>query len=340
MLRSHRSPILLASTAALVAAWLTAPTAARAQQPDEPAPAADQEPAPEQPDSAPPPTQVLLIPLGAPLGTTLPAPWTDAPARLNQALDQVVEQIGAQPVAAAVGKSDITAITGCPAESDECFREVASTIEVDEILFGTVEPTADGAGVEISLTLIRRDGDLSRRRIALTARDPEAAAVEFRPQARAFLLGEPPPSGKVDLTVSEHAATPAGPAGPARFALGRVKPYSWAIAGGGVLMIGVSAILFAKASDKQDEVDSARVDTGADLARLVELEDQGKRLTTWGNVLLIGGSVAAVAGIALVVKQGLTRPAETAPAPPPPPTVTLTPLPGQQGVAVTVLGQF
>jgi hypothetical protein len=309
----RRRPRWFHPSALLLAAAAQSPGGARAQPADD----------------APAPDQVLVIPLAG----DLPAPWTDAPASLTRALERAVTAIGAEPVAAAVGRSDITAITGCPAESDDCFREVASTIEVDRLVFGSVEPTADNAGLGVSLTLIRREGALSRRRVELASGDPDAAAVEFEPHARAFLLGEEPPAPPApDLAVSAPVA--AQVERPARFALGRVEKHSWALAGGGVALAAVGVVLWFGADAKQDEVDRARVDTPADLERLVELEEDGRRLTTWGNVLVIGGGLVAVAGAALVVKQGLERPAPAAAAP----AVALTPL--GQGVAVTMVGRF
>ena len=287
-----------------------------------------------QPADAPPEKpQVLLIPLSG----TIEGALADAPERLTLATSQAIAALGYDAVAAKIGKADITAITGCPAESDDCFREVASTIEVDYIVFGSVASSDDG--VRVSITMITREGEVTRRTIDASGASSEAAARGFDPKVRAFLRGEPPPADRppLDPTVPEPAPV-LGPA-PPRFALARVEKYSWGIAGGGLAVMGVGTILLIMADGKQDQVNDAPVDTLADLEHIADLESSGKSLTSWGNGMLIVGGLATVAGVALIVKQGMARPATERPAPPPT-TVTLAPTARGDGFAVTLLGSF
>jgi hypothetical protein len=279
--------------------------------------------------------QILVIPLGGEISGNL----KEAPERLTQVLTEQVRETGAVPVASQVDRADIAAVTGCPAESRECFDLIATTVDVNEVVFGTVLPAESGTGIDVTLTSIRPNELPMQRRFHLEANTPDAAEEEFAPKALAFLLRqeEEPAAAEVDLTVPP----PPPPEKKqqqdmSRFSFRRVKPYSWGIAGGGLALLATGTYLLLKAGDKQDEVDNARVDTVTDMERLKDLEEDGKRLTAWGNGCLIAGAAIAVAGAALIAKQASTRPEDS----PRPVTVSPVAVRGGAGIAVTMRGHF
>jgi hypothetical protein len=123
-------------------------------------------------------------------------------------------------------------------------------------------------------------------------------------------------------------------AGPLWFDPGRVQQHSWIIAGAGAGAMLTSALFFALASGKQDEVDDAPTSSFEDLERLDELESTGRLYMTLGNALIVTGTVAVIAGGVLIGVQGFTRDVEgTSP-------VAIGPalFPGGGGFTLTVRG--
>lgn len=274
------------------------------------------------------PAQILLIPIGG----ELPESFAGLPAKLTATTADAIRAHGAEPVTAKIEAADIAAVTGCPAESRECFDLIASTIDVGEVVFGTVEPAESGEGVDISLTSIRPDETPWQRRIHLDATDEDQAVAQFQEPVARFLRREEP-QPKPDLTVKQPPPPPPVQKQPdmSAFSLARVKPYSWALTGGGGLLIGLGIYMLVQAADKHDDLVNARDETVADLERMKDIEEDGKRLTSLGNGFLIGGAVFAIAGIALGARQATTRP-EQKPAP-----VSVTPVAVRGGAGFSLV---
>jgi hypothetical protein len=256
----------------------------------------------------------------------------EAPERLSDVLTRAITAVGAAPITAAVDKADITAVSGCTADSSsECFEQIAATIDVDQVVFGRVE-AGEGGGLDVTLTLMEPDQPPATRSFHLKSDTLDGAAAELQPKVEAFLLGKEEPIDKPVITTP-----PPRKETQPRFSLGRVENYTWGIAGGGLALVVTGSILLIMADGKQSDVDNAPTDTVDDLEELADLERSGKRLTNWGNGLLIVGSLAAVTGIALAVRQGLTRPKEQ-------PRLTIAPLPARGtiagGFAVMFRGEF
>jgi len=240
--------------------------------------------------------QVLIIPFGDPLQGDLAA----APPRFDAALADVVRENGGEPLTARVGSAEIAAIMGCAdAESNDCFEESATTLGVDRILVGRAAQQDDGH-VQVSLTYFEAGKPVRRKQFVLASDQPDPAAEEVRAAARELIGGppEPPPPPPPEQQ------PPPPPPPPAGFSFGRVRPWTWGVAGGGVALIGLGALFLALASDKQAQVDAAPTDTLEDLRHLEDLERSGRRLTLLGNVGVLGGTVALITGAVLIWRQG------------------------------------
>lgn len=272
------------------------------------------------------PGQILILPFTSSTEMT-----ADAEV-LAQVMTRTATALGHEAISAQASRADVAVLSGCPPDDNACYETVAETVGVDRVVFGSVE-SAPGGGLEVTMILVEPGTEPRRRTAVVAAGGRQALESEFGAHARALLTGEPPPQDEqlqVDLTPPAPVTAP-GPG----FSFGRVEPYSWAITGGGLALIGVGSLLLVSAADKQDQVDSAPTDTVADLERLRDLEDSGRSRTRWGNVALIAGGVAAVTGIALVIKQGSASPDE-----PPAASVAPTSIAGGFGLSITVRGDL
>ena len=226
----------------------------------------------------------------------------------------------------------------CSASDRDCLDSMAQAMEAEALLSASLRRS--GQTLAAHITFHRRGQAPLTRDVELPS-DPEAAAPVLERQVRALIGGE---------SAAEPAAAPAPVAAPAgggeevslgatpaedtrRFALGRVRPWSWAIAGGGLVLIGVGAAFAIKAGGLETDVEDAPRETVADLEHLKELEDQGESATTMSNVFFIAGGVAALAGTTLILWQGLTPSAEERGR-----ALSLSPVPLSGGAALVLSG--
>jgi hypothetical protein len=273
------------------------------------------------------PAQVLVIPLTGELDGDL----ADAPESFTELVANALAERGSDVVTAKAQGSDISGIAGCSAESSDCFREVAETIGVQAVVFGSVRTDDDGKTI-VTLTHVGLETDLRSRDFDVESTTTDDASEELRPKIDDFLANrpvetdepvEPPP-------VVEPEPAPESPG----FDFGRVKTHSWATLGGGAAAMVLGAIFYSVASSKQSEVDEAPTETGEDIQRLMDLESSGKRYTTLGNVFMIGGGIAAVVGGVLVVMQARSKPTER------PTAIGVAPTAAGDGMTIVFGGTF
>lgn len=274
------------------------------------------------------PAQVLVVPLAGELDGDM----ADAPEQFTKLIADVVATRGSGVVTAKAQGSDISGIAGCTAEPSECFRDVAETIGVEAVVFGTVETNEEGK-IVVTLTHVGLDTDLRKREIQLESTNTEDASVELRPKVDDFLANRPvdtdQPVSEVPIGVHPGPA-PKSPG----LDFGRVETSSWATLAGGGGAMALGLVFYALASSKQSKVDDAPIETGEDIRRLMDLESSGKRYATLGNIFFIGGGVAAIVGGVLVYMQAKSAPKERAMA------VGVAPGVDGDGVSVTFGGTF
>ncbi len=209
----------------------------------------------------------------------------------------------------------------CSPSDRACLDSMAQAMEASALLAASLR-AAGGQKTTAHVTLHRRGQAPLVRDVELPG-DPEAAAPILEKQVRAMFRGEsaavepvpPPVAASTAEPAAEHSdaaltATGKDEGTPSRFSLGRVRAWSWAVAGGGLVLVGVGAAFSFKAGGLKDDVETAPRDTVADFEHLKDLEDQGETATTVSNALLIGGGIAFLAGATLVLWQGMTPTAE------------------------------
>ena len=236
-------------------------------------------------------------------------------------------------------REDVLTLAGCGEASDDCLRQALGIVEAREVVTGEVR--AAGSGVEVELRAVAAEGETRTRTVALAGATPAEQRAQFRPEAAAFWKGEPSPAA---AAAAAAAAPPEPPPGAdlsrreedSGFSAGRVKPWAWGVAGGGVGLVAVGALFLVAAEGKQGEVDDAPTETVEDLEALADLEESGRRYARWGNVCVIVGGIAAIAGGVLVYRQGTDGGEESAA-----PQVTIAPSAGSGlGAALLVRGAF
>lgn len=238
--------------------------------------------------------------------------------------------------------SEAASLLECNAAERACLDSMAQAMEASALLAASVRPA--GSGLSARITYHRRGQEPATRDVELPS-DPEAAAPVLERQVRALIRGEapaeaaaPPPAeaaAAAEPRVDAAITTTAPADEPSGFRLGRVRPWTWGIAGGGLVLIGVGAVFAARASGLESDVEEAPRSTVADLEHLRDLEDQGDSATTASNLLLIGGGVALAAGVGLIVWQGRTpTAAERARA------VTVAPAALRDGAGLVVSGEL
>ncbi len=245
---------------------------------------------------------------------------------LSDILTDILHQRRAALIEARVSRDDLAAVAGCADDGDSCLQRVAEEMGVAHVIMGKV--AAQGDKIAVTLALHDAGSDTRRRTVVVAPDDHD----RFRIEAIAFLDGTeaPKPIAKPAAVVGPSSSIGEQPPG-GGFALGRVKPYTWGVLGGGLVLAGIGAVLYTLASDKQDEIDRAPTDTLSDLQRLESLESDGKNLAALGNVATIAGALAVGAGVTLAILQG--RRGDT------PPRVSAAPTIGHGlGVVITVGG--
>ncbi len=278
---------------------------------------------------------VLIVPLaGQPEGEL-----ADAPARLTIALEKAVANAGLDGVLAQVSRDELAAVAGCAKQSLDCFLQVADTLGATSVVVGEIGPR-DGGGLEITLSVGTKGGEPRTATFAAIGADLAAVEADFETKATAFLSGkqisaDPVPDRTPD-PIRDPIPDPIGPppATDSGFSLGRVRGYSWGVAGGGLAIATAGIVFLGIADGKQSDVDGHPTDTVEDLEALADLEDEGKRYNRLGNALLVVGGIATAVGLVLVIKQGRDAPEQRQPG------VSITPVPlrGGAGVVVTYDG--
>jgi hypothetical protein len=259
-----------------------------------------------------------------------------ASARLTRALLAAAEDDRPRLADTALGEA--ASLLECSAAERACLDSMAQAMNASALLAASVRP-AGGTQLAARITYHRR-GEAPRTRDVELPADPEAAAPVLERQARALIAGDSAPAADPPSAPAAAAApvTSAGAAPGERdtgagFSFGRVRPWTWAVAGTGVVLLGVGAVFAGKASGLEDDVNAAPRDTVADLEHLRDLEDEGEQATSISNALLLGGGVAALAGAGLILWQGFTPSAEERGR-----ALTLSPAPLRGGAGLVLSG--
>jgi hypothetical protein len=247
----------------------------------------------------------------------------DAPSDLDAALTA-----GAQRVSPAVTRStssldDTATLVGCTVTAAGCYDDIAAALNVDQLLIA--ESSESGTDTTVKVIAVTRETEPVVQTFVLheASRANDLAklqgAVPGMLEAGEAKRDPPPPPHDGDGHHEEpHVAVVTHPA--------KASPVGLFVGAGGAVLMAAGGIAWVMAASTQSEIDAAPTATAADLDHLAALEHTARVRATAGNVLFIGGAVAAAAGIGWYVYARGHAHAE----------VEVAPAPG--GAAVTLEG--
>lgn len=310
--RSRRAFSILGALACFLS-WQTISPPALAQQTGQPEQATAQAT-----------DRVLVIPLES----TVPDAQADIVLAFNLALAQQIEQDTTTKVTVAqTSLEDTMAIVGCSERSASCLTRVAQALEVDYIVYGSAAPGDTPDTFAVTVVVARRSGDVApvEHRFSVQVAEVQAAESAFAAAAPAGFLRAT--EGIEQGQAAPRASAPGSGNRSLTFDLDRVEQTSWVVTGTGGAFIGVGVVFWLLASSSQSDVNDHPVDSPADFERLAELEDRTGNRATIGNVLVLTGTVTAVVGAVLAVRQGLVREE---------PAITVTPMATGDSVGISL----
>jgi hypothetical protein len=275
--------------------------------------------------------RVLVLPFS---GSVPNAP--DGTQRLTQVVARAAGLTGAEVVIGQATFADAAALAGCSEETPQCFKLVADSLKVTEVVIGDVAPTADGASVTITLKHFQ-NGEINEKSLTVSGSIDDMVKRVAREVPRLMVAGgetsETPPDRIPATTAPAAEPTPAAPP-PERDSgrRGRIGPLPWVLMGSGVALAAAGGGFLYMAKKKQDDVDGAPIHDADDFERLVDLEDKGDRYTKIGQGLLIGGGAVLATGVVWALVRRASGSEETAE---PSMAVQAAPLDGGVGFAVS-----
>lgn len=272
-------------------------------------------------------------------------------AKVHTAVVKLAKTSGGQVSLGDITYVEAAAAVGCKPEATACKDEVIGMLSVDEIV--TIAVTPKPGGFEVVVHRVGKGGATREGKATVTGDKPDqldaigplfGAAAEPpkpRPEPKVAPKPEPKPEPEPVPVAPEPAPTSVAetPQPPEQYLVPqdveRPKDRGTLYLGGmatGATMFVVGAVLWAKASSIQSDIDAAPVRTRADLDHLRALEADGDTYAGWGNVLGIGGVIVGGASTYLFFRNRRIQRASR--------TATLTPLvfPGGGGLAFTIGG--
>lgn len=240
------------------------------------------------------PRRVLVLPLDGNADPT-------TRGMLNASL-QKNAKAGAQGATVTVGDAtfeETAAAVGCTPSDAACAQQVRTTLGVDELVYGTATTDPNGA----TTVVLRRASvaaDPPTEMTASVARGdgPDKADAALGPAfGNPTVTGEPPPP---------PPPPPDRPVGPPADHTRRNIGIACATGGGVVFLIGVA--LWANASSKQDQIDSAPTQTAQQLVALRDLEDKAQSYAIAGDLLVVAGLALGGYGAWVLYKDHKEQP--------------------------------
>ncbi len=222
--------------------------------------------------------------------------------------------------------AETAVIVGCEPSEAGCLDAVAAALNVDQLLIAQIS-AAEGDAV-VAITAVTREAQPVEQSFTIhqaTRKDDLRSLEEAVP-----VMLEAGEARKHDRKVEPDPPPDDHPPPPDPHPIETPAPrISWTplyVAGSGAAVAFAGVIFWGLAAGKQDQIDGASTATADDLDRLSDLESQARLRATFGNVLVIGGSIAVAGGIGwwLYQRRGSDRSVSVAPAP----------MPGGGGVAI------
>ncbi len=230
------------------------------------------------------PNKVLVLPTG---GDTDPA----LRHRVDAHLQKLAHELGDVESGDTTFDETATAV-GCDPAAPACAEQVLSTVGVDDLVWATAT-TKDGA---TTVTVQRATKDAPPRQVSVALApgdDGTQADAQLHPVfGPVGAEPNPPPIGP-----TRQPAEPRDDTDQQRN-FRRGLGITALAAGGVALLVGVA--LWGSASGTQGQINSATLDTAADVQNVMALQSKADNYATSGNILVVGGVVLAGAGAVLL----------------------------------------
>ncbi len=212
--------------------------------------------------------------------------------------DVIARSFGAET--ATVTIDDAAGVLGCSLADRSCLESIADSAGVSKIVFGRVQKTDDGATVKITTFEVGKNE--SQRTFTLTGDSTDALVDSLTEALDDKVRSEKKPAPQpVDID-PPPVPEPRGSG---------VTTGTWAMIIGGGVTLGVGLGVVVSANSVKRELSRAPSNTAADIEYIIALEKAGKqRVQIGGAIAAVGGVVATIGVIRMVVQKRAPRPEE------------------------------
>lgn len=244
---------------------------------------------------------------------------------------------------------DVAIAAGCNGADDSCRQEIAGTVDAQWLLVRELVTNAAGVA-ELRLSAHRHGQVNTVRRAQSTVTEDGPTAPE---NVVAALVSQLFPYGEARAPREESAHVEAAPVAPAEErAVAAAEPTEplaprptpskkvllratgWTLAVVGCSLLAAGATLGGISRSDHNEYADMRIRTDSDVDRARGLLDQAQERARRANGLLIGGAVAAAAGLtSVIVSMALAKPEREQ-------RVTWNLSPQHRGATVTLAGAW
>jgi hypothetical protein len=252
--------------------------------------------------------KVLVLPLDG-----------NAPAAQRTKLNESVAKLSKDQLGGDVTVGDTTfaetaAAVGCDPEQPACAETVRTTLQVDELVYGSAK-TADGSTTVIVTRASAGTEPKSQISVISETDSGEQAEANLVPLfTTTAATGSQEGSGSAGSGSGSGSET-ARPRPTSNFFDTRERKLGVAFGAGGVIALAVGLSLWSSASGLQDQIDAAPDGTLAQINSLKDLEDRAGSKALWGNVFFVVGVAAIGVGGYFLWKDHKNRSATVAPVP-------------------------
>ncbi|HSN27502.1 MAG TPA: hypothetical protein VLT45_14505 [Kofleriaceae bacterium] len=239
------------------------------------------------------PRKVLVLPVD---GT--------ADATLRSKLTVVVQDL-AKGVPGELTNGDTTfaetaTAVGCDPNRPACVDTVLGTLAVDEVVWGTATPNADGSTTLVVKRATKGTPPHEQTAIIQPTESPDVASSRIAPLFGVTgTVGLGSGSATPEAQGSGSAAVPEVPATP--WSDQKKLGVGLAVGGGALVVVGLA--LWASESGVQDDINNAPDQTAAQIQALKDLESKAQGYAWGGNIAMVLGLGAGGYGAYLLWKD-------------------------------------
>jgi hypothetical protein len=194
--------------------------------------------------------------------------------------------------------NETAAAVGCDPAQPTCAETVRTTLQVDELVYGTAN-TADGSTTVIVTRTAAGAEPASQTSVISESDSGEAAEGNLEPLFVSSGASGPQEGSGSDTGSGSGSGWGAGSSSTAggHFFDTKERKLGVAFAAGGGVMFLFGIVMWNRASHMQDDIDAHRDRTAADVQDLMNLEDEAANKALLGNIFVLCGlAVGAIGG--------------------------------------------